>query len=167
MPAFKKQSPLSKPKNTVILFLAFTGLCFGQSTWEWSNPLPQGNPLSCAAYGDSLFVAISDGGTIMTSPNGATWTIRNSGTINDLYSAAYGGGQTGRFVAVGYNGTIVTSPDGKTWTTKNFGISNDLYSITYGSGQFVAVGENGMLLTSADGASWTIGTSGTSTVSFP
>ena len=43
-------------------------------------------------------------GTILTSPDGVTWTRQESGTPNNLDGIAYG---SGSFVAVGMNGTIV------------------------------------------------------------
>ena len=59
------------------------------------------------AYGNSLFVAVGDGGVILTSPDGVNWTARVSGTYNSLFGVTYG---NGTFVAVGDGGTILTSP---------------------------------------------------------
>ena len=73
-------------------------------------------------YGNGIFVAFGDSGTILTSADGISWTVRTSGTTDDLVGVAYG---NGTFVAVGssfntvdgsYNGTILTSADGITWT---------------------------------------------------
>jgi hypothetical protein len=58
-------------------------------------------------YGDGLFVAVGDGGAILTSLNGVAWTQRTSPTSNWLWSVAYG---NGTFVAVGEYSTILTSP---------------------------------------------------------
>jgi len=52
-------------------------------------------------------VAVGDGGTILTSPDGVSWTERDSGTSNWLWGVTYG---NGTFVAVGDYGTILTSP---------------------------------------------------------
>ena len=54
-----------------------------------------------------IFVAVGASGTILTSPDGITWTARTSGTTNILYGVTWSGTQ---FVAVGGSGTIVTSP---------------------------------------------------------
>jgi hypothetical protein len=60
------------------------------------------NHLSSVAYGNGLFVAVgrSDAGrgTILTSPDGVTWTVRASPTSNQLNGVTYG---NGLFVAVG------------------------------------------------------------------
>jgi photosystem II stability/assembly factor-like uncharacterized protein len=105
-----------------------------------------------------LFVAVGDNGTILTSPDGTTWTQRTSppspfGARVHLYDVTYG---NGLFVTVGGdNGTILTSPDGTTWAKRNSMTSNDLYGVTYGNGLFVTVGEYGTFLTSPDGTTWT------------
>ena len=57
-------------------------------------------------YGNGRFVAVGEDGTILTSPDGVSWTRRTSGTSNRLEGVAYG---NGLFVAVG-GGTILTSP---------------------------------------------------------
>ena len=44
-------------------------------------------------------------GTILTSPDGVTWTSRSSGTTLYLSAITYGAGQ---FVVVGYRGVILT-----------------------------------------------------------
>jgi len=93
---------------------------------------------------------------ILTSPDGTAWTLRNSGTSNDLRSVAYG---NGLFVAVGEDGAILTSPDGASWTQRTSGTSNRLRGVTYGNGLFVAVGDRGAILTSPDGVNWTAQTS--------
>jgi hypothetical protein len=124
------------------------------------------NILCSVTYGNGLFVAVGNKGTILTSPNGTTWTESNSGTTGDLvlYSVTYG---NGLFVAVGWNftsltGTVLTSPDGSTWTTRSMGATNILCSVTYGNSLFVAVGEGDTILTSVDGTTWTGRNSGTS-----
>ncbi len=109
-------------------------------------------------HGKSLYVAVGDSGTILSSPDGAAWTTRNSGSSDILESVAYGDSQ---FVVVSDASTILSSTDGATWTIKNSGVDNSLYAISY-SGQFVTVGEAGAILTSPDGATWTIRNSGTS-----
>ena len=59
-------------------------------TWTWRNPLPQGNALLSAAYGNGSFVTVGSYGTILTSSDGVTWTARTSGTTFDLQGVTYG-----------------------------------------------------------------------------
>ena len=144
--------------------------------WHWRNPLPQGNTLRGVTYGHGVFAAVGDAGTILTSPDGATWTKRDSGLpLSDSLSAWYSSlnGLTyanNLFVAVGKGGTLITSPDGVTWTKRTSGTDSDLYGVAYGNGVFVAVGGDTssssthtyVVLTSPDGITWTKTVSGTS-----
>ena len=121
--------------------------------------------LSGVAYGGGQFVAVGNGGTILTSPDGVTWTSRTSGDPRNFLSVTHGGGT---FVAVGssfhpssWPGMVYTSPDGITWTPQTSGAMNNLNDIVYDGSQFVAVGTNGTILTSPDGVTWTPQTSGT------
>ena len=65
------------------------------------------NNLIGVTYGNGLFVAVGTSGTILTSPDGVTWTQRTSGTDDTLRGVTHG---NGTFVAVGIYGTILTSP---------------------------------------------------------
>jgi photosystem II stability/assembly factor-like uncharacterized protein len=71
------------------------------------------SPLYAVAWGNQQFVAVGEGGTILTSPDAHTWTQRTSATSEYLYSMIWANQQ---FVAVGWNGTILTSPDARSWT---------------------------------------------------
>ena len=78
-------------------------------------------------YLNGQFIAVAASGQIQTSPDGITWTLRTSGTANQLRDVAFGGGV---FAACGNTGTVVTSPDGITWTLRT-GLSGDLRAIGY------------------------------------
>jgi hypothetical protein len=123
----------------VNFFFPYFSIADPLDNWHLRNPLPQGNNLSGVAYGNGTFVAVGELGTILTSPDGVTWTIRTSGTSAYLSGVAYG---NGTFVAVGELGTILTSPDGVTWTIRTSGTTYSLNGVAYGNGTFVAVGSN-------------------------
>ncbi len=89
-------------------------------------------------------MAVGDNGTIITSPDGATWTLQASGTSSHLHGVVWSGT---KFVAVGTNGTIITSPDGVTWEPWASGVNIDLHGITWSGSQYVVVGKN-IILTS-------------------
>jgi len=106
-----------------------------------------------SSYGYPQYVAVGDN-TILSSPDGDTWTYRQTDTAAYFYGVTYG---KGLFVAVGqrksdYSGAIVSSPDGVTWSDRSPGTGR-LYAITYGGGQFVAVGTH-IILRSTDGIYW-------------
>ncbi len=131
--------------------------------WSWRNPSPTGNPLYAIAYGKDLFVAVGRLGTIVTSPDGINWTVRDAGlSTAKLTGIAYGNNQ---FVAVGDSGTILTSPDGITWTRGDAGMDGAyLTGIAYGNNEFVAVGRGPFqdeILTSPNGVGWSVQSSAT------
>lgn len=128
-------------------------------TWTARTVTPSTSANLWSLYGDggSTFVAVGDGGTIVTG-NGTTFTAQTAGS-NPFYGVTYGGGQ---FIAVGAAGTIYTSPDGTAWTRRTSGTSNDLYAVAYASNLYVAVGMAGTMLTSTNGVTWTSQTSGVS-----
>ena len=121
------------------------------TNWHMLNPLPQGNTLNGVTYGNGIFVAVGQLGTIMTSYNGLEWQISTSGVDNNLSAVAFG---NGKFITVGNEGVILISSNGVNWTPRISGIDNDLYDVTFGAGVFV-VASGDKILTSADGAYWT------------
>ena len=134
---------------TSLAFL-FATLVHGQETWTAiSSPTTQN--LWSACYGGGQFVAVGEGGTILTSPDGTVWTKRVSGNSLWLVSVGYG---NGLFVVVGDQGTILTSPDGITWTQRRTG-GTRINAVAYGNGFFLAVDEGGGSWKSQDGISWT------------
>ncbi len=160
-------SRLGFPRAALFTVLLLTQLPsafadFAQS-WAWRNPMPQGNPLLDIAYGNATFVAVGDAGCIVSSPNGVSWTSRNSHTSSPINGIVWGGAA---FVAVGEAGLILSSPDGVAWTTRSAGVAASLNAVSYASGQFVAVGDSGAILTSPDGITWTSRSSGSCHRSF-
>lgn len=102
-------------------------------------------------YAGGQFVAVGTGGTIITSPNGLVWTLRNSGfPTRWLLGVGYG---NGLYVAVGEGGLILTSPDAIAWTARNT-VGNQLNAVAYGDGMFMAVDHQARVRTSADGITW-------------
>lgn len=105
-----------------------------------------------------LFVIVFNGGTIWTSPDGASWTPRTSNTSSNLNSVAWNGSL---MVAVGASGTIVTSPNAITWTPRTSGISSTLNTIAFGSGVWFssgAIDSGNRAVSSTDGINWTVRT---------
>jgi len=98
-------------------------------------------------------VAVGTKQSILSSPDGLTWTIRDTGNIDSkrYYSVVYGNGQ---FVVVGDSGKVRTSMDGISWATYYAGTNGELEGVAYGNNRYVAVGWK-MSLTSTDGIVWT------------
>jgi hypothetical protein len=132
-------------------------MAYSIDTINWT-PLTSGTPndLSGIAHGGALWVAVGAAGTILTAPDGQTWTSRICPVPTaSLAAVAYG---NGRWVIVGANGTagvILTSTDGITWSviTENAGATGNL-CVRYGDVWMVG-GNGGQVLTSEDGLTWT------------
>jgi len=151
--------PLPAYPEIVQRKIVVNGSAYYLDNWQSCSKPNEYGSLSGVAYGNGTFVAVGSYGEILTSPDGVTWTRRDSGTERSLYGVAYG---NGIFVAVGgYMREILTSPDGIIWTERDSGTEKDLSGVAYGAGTFVAVGSYGEILTSPDGITWTRRDSGT------
>jgi len=142
----------------VLSAILFTESALAQSTWvrPASGTIQF---LSDATYGDGMFVAVGESGTIRTSPDGTSWSGETSGVSVALRSVVHA---DGLFVVVGKDGAILTSPDGSAWTSATSGTTNFLSGVTYGNGRYVAVGSSGKIVTSTDAITWTTTSSLTS-----
>ena len=106
-------------------------------------------------------IVVGDRGTILTSANGTGWSVRNSGSLDNLHDIAWS--EDGIFV-VGTNGTILKSLDRITWSQVPVslaefpgGVPHDLNAIVYepSNNTFIVVGNGGTVLKSSDGgATW-------------
>ncbi|MEP7155475.1 MAG: hypothetical protein ABI905_06860 [Betaproteobacteria bacterium] len=92
----------------------------------------------------NIFVAVGDAGTVITSNDGITWTVRTPISAARMNAVSFGG----QFVAIGNGGVIYTSADGTAWTARSSGTTNDLFGIARTSTGYIAVGANGTNLTS-------------------
>jgi hypothetical protein len=99
----------------------------------------------------SRFVAVGDGGTILTSPDGLAWTARSSGTNEWLTSLAMGGGI---LVAADSGGGVLISLDGEHWTRQAISAGVYLRSCIYAGSYFFAVSSSDHAFKSADGVTW-------------
>ncbi len=134
------------------------------SIWTLQNSGVSQEDLTRVAWSGKQFVAVGNNGTILSSPDGRTWTTQHAkfpGPFPPLLTDITWSGK--QFVAVG-PGAILTSPDGRTWTGQALDSVQKIYllAIAGSETQLVAVGNNGTVLTSPDGMTWTSQTSGTS-----
>jgi len=78
-------------------------------SWQWENPLPQGNDLAgISCLSPSACIAVGRSGSIIaTMDGGATWTLQNSGTSADLAAVSCMNSQT--CMVGGANGTLLVT----------------------------------------------------------
>lgn len=105
------------------------------------------------SYNENSDLTAAD--TILTSPDGLTWTTRISDVGNRyLSSVAWSGTQ---FITVGITGEIMSSFDGVTWSySQEIAAGAGLYDVIWSGNQFVAVGWGSTIATSPDGVTWTM-----------
>ena len=101
-----------------------------------------------------LFVAVSDSGKVLRSPDGISWLIQaytaSSGFTNITWDAT-----ANQFVAVGLGGLISTSPAGINWTERTSGTTLFLNGVVRQGSDLVAVGRSPVLKSSDNGVTWT------------
>lgn len=141
----------------------------GSITWSVGRAFDASRPALRGIFAaSSVFVAVGDGGTILSGTDGITWNALTSNTTANLRSVAFTGT---RYVAVGDGGVIVTSTDGGvTWTALTIAGAGNLRKVVYGNNNnstdnggtltintFVAVADNGTAVVSNDGgANWSV-----------
>ncbi|GAB3776813.1 hypothetical protein GCM10028818_22850 [Spirosoma horti] len=101
--------------------------------------------MNAISYGGGQWIVIGNNGTILTSPDGITWTAQNAGTTAFLNDISYGAGQ---WIVVSSEGTL-TSPDGIIWTARG----TPAVSIVYGNGKWASA-YGSRFQTSTDGITW-------------
>ena len=134
-------------------FLSESGYC---DPWT-SRPSGTSSNLNSVAYGKNIFVAVGDGLTILSSPDGITWTKRVSRVgAAGLNGVTYG---NDRFVVIGPRDMAI-STDGISWTTNTLGPGKGLFAVAYGAATFVGLDAFGDVATSPDGSVWTAQSTG-------
>lgn len=140
--------------RVVLLAVALTansGASQPWGSWQWANPLPQGNSLTDVAYGRGAYVAVGQAGTVLVSRDAKAWEVVRIGTSVGLRAVTWG---DGLFTAVGDAGTVALSPDGQEWMVTTVGSSESLTGAASGHGRTVVVGTGGAIFWSVDGSTW-------------
>jgi hypothetical protein len=111
----------------------------------------------------NLLVGVALSGSIITSPDGMTWTSQTSPIMEPLTNIVWAN-RLGLFVgiaAIGGGNQVITSPDGITWTLGAAASSNVWVGLAYSPmfNLLAAVSLDGAIMTSFDGMNWTLQTS--------
>lgn len=126
---------------------------FAQTNGWLVRKSPVNEHLYAAAHGNGTFVVVGNHQTILSSPEGLTWTVRRHKPLtsdNSLNAVTFA---ENTFVAVGGGGDqILTSSNGTKWSVTRTG-PQELSGVAHGNGRFVAVGQ-GPIFYSSDGREW-------------
>jgi hypothetical protein len=102
-----------------------------------------GADIQAIDFANSLFVAVGAAGTIITSPNGTTWTLRTSGTTQNLNSVMFST-RDNLWYAAGNGGVLLYSPDAITWTAVQNSGTASILGTTLQSNQPLPQFKNGV-----------------------
>ena len=113
------------------------------------------NKLYKVIYLNNQFIAFGNYGTVLSSPNGLTWTMNSpaDATAPDIKGMAIGSDNT-TYIAVG-KGVIMTSPDLISWDKWILQTKLNLSGLAYGNKKFISAGDSSLILTSPDADIWT------------
>jgi hypothetical protein len=165
------------------------------SSYDWQASVASFNQprfdVMDIVWGNNQFVSVGRGGRVATSPDGVTWTLRETlGRKNRYLSNIFSGATmitpagliaiawgNGTYVAGGTGGTIYTSPNGITWTLRSQydpttlpvpPLTGEILSIVFDGSRFVALSLSKELASSPDGITWSpvTGAGGTTSTSW-
>jgi photosystem II stability/assembly factor-like uncharacterized protein len=126
--------------------------------WIMRNPLPQPNDLEHIAFFSGRYVAVGEGGIIVTSTNAVDWMPTMLGNRYNAIGLASG---NGRFVLLAHDGAsylVFISLDGVNWTAR--AVPGFVYAtgIAFAAGEFQIWGTTDFRTTlrtrSSDGTTW-------------
>ena len=148
-------------------FIAFgsgriiTGEAAAQRTWTAAT-LPSGaKKINALATNGVILVTVGEGGQILNSKDGKSWSKTAPVTSYSLTSVDYDP-TTKCFYAAGASGTLLKSPDGIYWTAQRTNTSAVTFvGLTRTQSNLITVSTTGSVLTSKDGKSWTLKSSST------
>ncbi len=147
---------MDQAKDVVAMF-SYINDCDPLDNWENVAPLPQESSLSDVIWTGNEYIAVGGVGTFISSPDGVSWSIFETGVSDSLLQVAS-------------NGTLAIAVSRSGFYSREYGMGKPdisplgtdygLRTIGYGNGKFVAAGivnSTGRMFvtTSTNGLSWT------------
>jgi hypothetical protein len=129
-----------------------------QSAWTERSTVVNASLRSVASNGAGVFVAVGDGGVLIRSVDGTTWTEETSGTGNNLRKVVWAGALS-KWIAVGGTGAtarLIYSANGIAWTTATTPGTAACHDVAWDGTALCATCTDGSVLTSTNGTSWAL-----------
>ena len=130
----------------------------GLDTWAPRDSLPHANDLDHIAFHNGRYVAVGQGGSIVTSTNAIDWTSTELGNRFTAVGLAAGNGRFAALIVEDGNYFVLTSSDGLDWTPNVVPGFASLTAISFEEGNFHVWGTPLSGLSrraeSGDGATW-------------
>ncbi len=144
---------------SVICSFTIGNLIAQQTSWQWVNPLPQGNVLNSvyAIDKDTVYGVASNGTIIKTTNGGRTWQVTPNvaGVTEALYAIRFSSNSIGW--VVGEFGRILKTTDaGRTWFIQYAPTTMDLFGMEFiSSTTGWIIGTQGIIFKTTNGGdSW-------------
>ena len=133
--------------------LAYTRGTPTVNAWT-ARTLPSSTTWMRVAYGNGIYLAISQSGAVAKSVDGITWTAGTSITARTWFALSFNGTV---FCAIANDATpTATTADGVTWNQTGNLPATGFYALaSNGNGLFVATNFGQNAATSTDGVTWT------------
>ena len=163
-PTFDSQPKLAFGNDVFVMAGKMEGASAAQIAWSndgrlWSSAsFPAGIPqIRGVTFGDGKFVAVADGGTVLTSTNGADWSLTTVGGTPNFRHVAFDG-TTWLAIAMNAGGTrpevAWTSLDTTNWASHDM-LGIDTFRVFAADGVMYALGWYGGVMYSDDhGLTW-------------
>jgi photosystem II stability/assembly factor-like uncharacterized protein len=136
-----------------LLLIAWPAASHGQQQWN-SQDSGTTETLLGVAYGNGVFVAVGEAGTILRSTDyGLTWQNRSNEevTVAGLRSVAFG---NNLFMAIAGDDVVVSTDLGLTWNRATVPVGW-WTAVIWGGGSWFLVSESEIVSSESNGQSWT------------
>ena len=144
-----------------------TGILRSSDSFDWERVFPAGSSgryLTDIASSGSRWVAVGEGGTIITSIDTESWIPAASGTTSTLLDVIWAGD---RFIACGSAGVVLSSRDGSNWTPVPSGRTDTIDKLVWNGTTLFMIAANRYVLSTDDFSTWNsadLGTGASKTV---
>jgi hypothetical protein len=139
-----------RPSRLPLLILGVCNVALAQPNWQVRVDSVPGGIQDMIWSGDRA-LAVDQGGSILSSPDGANWTVQDSGGA--LWHSIVRSG-TGRFLASSIDGSWALSEDGLSWTRHGTGNPGIFAAAAIGNKLIASEAETGNLFSSTDDTTW-------------